>query len=208
MTLINTMPHGIYQQLLIQTLAKKIDINPEEIHTLIDNDSEPTRQPPQPSAQPSLSPERANPTEAPANQPPLRLSHPLDTEMLACCILTHSPAYIHKIDPSIFDEHFYERPYWLNTILQLITATQATSTGQLLQHCAPSLQPHITQMAQVDVKTQPEHLVVELNGALAKIKHQCVQNKINSFIRRSKNTPLSAQEQAQLKNLLHIKSKE
>jgi DNA primase len=204
MELINTMPHGIYQQLLTQSLAEKINVNIDEISQLIDTNNKPQQQPPRTQTN----------TEQPTTDnikqqlPEFNLNYPLNSEMLACSLLTQRPSLATEISPESHNSIAIKQSYWLNFIFKSISKVGAKTTGQLLQHTPPELQPYIIKLAQTKISTQEEHMLIELNGAINKIKTLLVQKEINKLISKAKQAPLEAGEQEQLKELLHTKTQE
>ncbi len=203
MELINTMPHGIYQQLLTQALAEKINININEINLLIKSENS------QPQAHAKTAAiEPADIDDATNNLPQFNLSYPLSPEMFACSLLTQKPSLAAEIPLELYDSISIKQSFWLNLILRKITETNAKTTGQLVQHTANTLKPYIIKLAQANITTKDEYMLIELNGAIKKIKTIYVQKEINRLIYKAKQTPLETNEQNQLKELLHIKTKE
>ena len=202
MELINTMPTGIYRQLLTQQLAEHLDIESNCIDTLISSETTPANTP-------RITQEH---TQEPPSPPPelnydINLNSPLSPSLLASIILTQQPELIHQIPPSAFNS-LAKNNTLLLAIKELILTTNSTTTGQLLQHSTAELLPALTQLAQKNLSTPAEDLPTELQGALQRIAQKDVQNEINRLIQKAKNTPLITTEQDRLKELLCIKSKE
>jgi DNA primase len=199
MELINTMPTGIYKQLLTQQLATHLKIESDHIDTLITPDNQ---------EPPPFIDEDSSPIEPSSTLDTINLETPLSPATLACVILTQNPQLTNEIDTKIWAQIPLDNLPLLQTIKNLIQSSKSQTTGQLLQHADQQLQPLLIQMAQKRLATPQEHTGIELNGALHKITHEFVQKEINRLINKAKNSPLEVQEQTRLKELLCIKTKE
>ncbi len=201
MELINTMPTGIYKQLLMKKLSEYIAIPLEDIDKLLIENNK-AQQDNRSATDTNTAPQAA----APSPQK-LALTTPLSPYAFSCVILTQDPSMINEIDKTTINQLPHIDYFWLHEIIKLITATQSTTTGQLIAHCTGEFKNQITQLAQQTLTTQQEHKAMELKGAIRKILHQSVQNEINLLIKQAKNNNLNPSQKERLQQLLLIKTK-
>ena len=203
MELINTMPTGIYKQLLMKKLSEYIAIPLEDIDKLlIENNKNQQQNHTKKATETATAPQPATSTP-----PTLALTTPLSPYAFSCVILTQDPGMVNEIDKSAIDQLPHADYFWLHEIIRLITNTQSTTTGQLIAHCTEEFKSQITQLAQLTLTTQQEHKGMELKGAIRKVLHQSVQNEINSLIKQAKRNSLSPSQKERLQQLLLIKTK-
>jgi DNA primase len=202
MELIHTMPHGIYQQLMTKKLAEKIEVDIDELTSLINTESAAT---PHHNTSPDIAVEKT--PQQKKKIPELNLATPLTPVALACTLLVHQPTLATEVKTELFNKTI-QQSFWVNLILTIITKTNAKTTGQLIQHTPEEIKPYILKLTQTKINTAEKDMQIELLGAIKKINNEAVQKEINRLIYSAKNAPLKPAEETRLKELLDTKTKE
>ena len=200
MELINTMPDGIFKEILIEQLAKEIQVDKVKIQTLIQD------QPTEISSHPA---DQEAPSEPPPinTRPALSFKLPLSPTMMVSAIITQHPEMAHQIpNDTPFNENCIETK-WLQNQIRIIKKEGIQNTSAIFNHIKEQNHPLLGQLAQHDLTVPTSGLEKELLGALSRMQEQLQQSQLQSLIQKSKTTPLSTHEKDQLKLILNSKNK-
>lgn len=180
-TYLNTMPEGLFRQLLFDELGKLLHIEANELTDLLSNSKTTT------------------PT-----QHTLRGDQVLPPAYLAIALLLQQPNLAHGID-DLTDLNDIQAPGIL-LLLKLISILQKQpklSTGHLLSICqSADDQQWIAQLAARKLPIADEGLALELKGALDRLREQHQDRLAQQLIKKAESSGLTPEEKKKLHQLL------
>ena len=179
---INTMPTGIYQNLLLDQLAKTVSLTRERLDVLPSKKIE--------------APVLQKMPRAPLTQ--------LNPVMIAIQLLLHEPALALRTTTTTFSMHDNHAEKKL--LLDLIERCKKNSTitmGELLSE----VEDQSTRAMIAMIATLPMHIPdngreAEFIGALQRVQEQAETHELSSLIKKAKIAPLNDTEKQQLQSLL------
>lgn len=188
---LNTMPQGIFRQLLYAQLAQELRMDSTGLELLLNADPQITK------------------TYATSSIPTRQLPPPLH---LAISILLQHPSLIESIeDIHLTSIHSLEIPH-KNFFIDLLQAFQQQpilTVAELLSTRESKEERELIATLAARPLTIPlESLQAEFLGAIAYLLQQADEQKISTLIIKAKNTPLSSEEKSLLQNLLARVKKE
>ncbi len=187
--IINTMPNGIYKELLFEKLAQKMKMSVDQLNT----QSHPT-----------------NPPRAKASPSPNKTHHLSPTLQTAAAILIQNPAlyYEHKaqIDPPAAIIQQKNNPIF-NYIFNVLNKQPHLTTGSLLEACSQAYRPEFLKLATKSLLIPEAGYLAELLGALNRVVEQYENNVTAALIQKSERGHLTPEEKDLLNRLLQNKLK-
>jgi DNA primase len=187
--LLESMPKGIFKQLMLDRTAELVGINFDEI--------QPT---PPPIQRPRLEPEKA---------PLTAETHNLDPTLpnnIACSILLQQPELFDKLQDSLLKISHNPHTPLLNTVINALQTHPCSNIGTLFSILPESIHQSLSTLAARDTIIPAAGLKAELKGAIARIIETTQQRQIDTLIQKSKHQALTENERRKLSALLHEKS--
>jgi DNA primase len=190
---IQTIPAGFYRDLMLVSLAEKLNMSRNNLQNLIK----------QPGATDQHT--KRQPINNMKRKPSFKKIHLRPSVILANTLLVHYPYLITNIDiPSDLPSPTTIELKMLTTLLSLLQQSPKLTTGQICaQILDADLKKHFAELAHETVQLPEEALKDELQGALQHIKTQHRQEKINGLIHKSKQEPLDEPSKQQLQQLIN-----
>jgi DNA primase len=186
---LNTMPHGLFRQLMYEQLASELQTDAATLNTLL--------QPPAP--QPAHS---SNPPKLPLGQ--RRTQHLLmpPTHQAISLLLKH-PLLIEFIPAGEFNGAQQNDQAILRKIILAVREQPTITIGELLaQMDNTEEQQLIAKLAAREFAISPEEMKAELLGALANIRQQSESQEIQALVEKAKKSQLNFEEKGKLQTLL------
>lgn len=186
---INTMPNGIYKELLFEKLASKMKMTVDQLNT---------------QSRPS------DPSHQKASPAPNKISHLSPTLHTAAAILIQNPAlyYEHKakIDPPAQIVQQKNNPIFKH-LFNILNQHSRTTTGSLIEACDQAYRPEFLKLATKSLLIPEAGYLAELLGALNRVVEQYESNVTAALIQRSEQSQLTPEEKDLLNRLLQNKLK-
>ncbi|MBA2653793.1 MAG: DNA primase [Gammaproteobacteria bacterium] len=176
-------PKGVFQELMYDRLSKLVGLNLEKIASL-------------------LNPEPETPRKTRALLPPTKkLYAPLK---LALSIILQRPLLGKNLEiPQNFFTIKLEGMDLLQKVIQIIQQNSPATTGSLLEHLQDEEQkPLVIELASQDILTPDEGWQDELQGAVARIIKNGIEQHIQILLAKGKKEGLTQEEKQLLQKLL------
>ena len=186
---LNTMPHGLFRQLMYEQLASELQTDATTLNALL--------QPPAPQpAQPS------NPQKLPAGQ--RRAQHLLMPPIhQAISLLLKHPPLVELIQADEFKEALHGDQTVLLKIIMAVREQPTITIGELLaQMDSAADQQLVAKLAAREFGISPEEMKAELLGALSSIRQHSESQEIQALVEKAKKSQLNFEEKRKLQTLL------
>lgn len=185
---LNTMPQGLYQQLLLKQLSQTISLSPSDLDTLIQHAPK-ARQPSAQILESATTKTKLNPAE------------------IACALLLRSPSLVSEVkDVTILSTIKIRGINILITLFQRLKQSPQLTIGQLIaQAQTEAEQMAIAKLAAYPLPIPEEGFKLEFLGALDQLCARQTDQQINQLIEKAKQTVLSSAEKQRLQTLLQNK---
>ena len=184
-THLQTMPEGIYKNLLLDELAKRLEMTREKIT-------------------PTLSPKLSNATTQIKMTTP-KLRERLNPTQSAIQLLLHHPELAKQASkiPSLSPSDTTTETILLHDLLKRCADNPALHMGDLLEDIQdPTLRALIAAIATYPLHVPAEGRPAEFAGALERLHEQDQAQQLTQLIEKSKSAELKADEKQQLQFLL------
>lgn len=180
-TYLNTMPEGLFRQLLFKQLGELLHIGAEELMALL-----------------------ANPKPTQPTQHPHRSDEVLPPAYLAIALLLQKPSLVSGINnpEGLAQTHAPGIPL-LMRLIKILQSQPQLSTGHLLALCQNADdQQWIAQLAARKLPIAEPGLALELQGALTRLREQRQDRLAEQLIQKAETTGLTLEEKKKLHQLL------
>jgi len=176
---INTMPKGIFYQLMQKELARLVSMSVDELE--------------------HLKPER--------NKPITASKSTLNPAQLACALLLQKPPLASLVgNVELLEATDIEGKSMLLYLLKTFQSQPEMTAGKLLTSSLSDEQKQrIAAMAAIEFPFDEEGLHTEFQGVLNRLKEMYIKQQTNHLIQKAKTTQLSDEEKSSLQNLLSHK---
>jgi DNA primase len=197
---LNTMPHGLFRELMYGQLAQELAIDAENLQQLLQ--SSVVKNPPLTPAN-----ETAKPATLPvSNKKPAaglsgrQLLPPLH---LAISLLLQQPALSELFVDAELELLDIPGKKLLSQILHALREQPGQTTGELLASIEDEQEQQlIAQLASRTPALSQEAMKMELLGALSNLEQQSVEQNINQLVEKAKKSQLNLEEKRKLQTLL------
>jgi DNA primase len=180
---LNTMPNGIFHQLMKKKLAEHLSVNQQEL-------------------------ESPKPITQKASQRPKPQTR-LNPAQLSCALLLQHPELAETIDDIGFlDTIPLDGTTLLRDLICMCKKNPQINAGKLLASpLAEEQKQHIAELAAVEFPMPKDGLQSEFQGAMDRLKERHIKQQMDHLIRKARKTELSLDEKQQLQALLAHKIK-
>lgn len=195
MQYLNTMPTGIFKNLLLDQLASILEINRDELTTLASQHKKEARQetPPQDQIRP-----KANTITFP------KIQKRLSPTQLAIQLLLHEPNHASEAKNIAYLKKDQNAPEQ-NLLFDLISIAQKStgiSMGALLSNYESDARRYLANIAAQPIHIPKAGILAEFLGALTRIQEHHQEQQLTKLIEKAKNTDLDHEEKQLLQLLL------
>jgi len=178
--LIDTMPNGIFRQLMSQQLTDRCHLSMDEINRL------------------------GSSTQTASETTPTRETRVLSPAQLASALLLQHPQLAQKIDDA--STNSANQKSLLIRLIAHFRQHPEITTGELLtQWDNTDERQTIAKLAAYQLPIPKAGVEAEFLGAIARLKERRAKQQLQALINKAKTTDLTTEEKQQLKSLLHDK---
>ena len=188
MSLIDTIPAGIFKQLVTDKLANEIEIAPSHI------ESQQTPPPPRIDTTPKTSHS-------------FKIKYPLSPALFLAAILIQQPNQLSTLPEELPLSSSNPEHQWLFEITKLIKTHSINETRHFFDLAPAELHTPLAELAHFTITVPEDGLTSEVEGALRRLTEQQSEVILSTLIKKSRTSALSESEKAQIKSILHLKNK-